>query len=220
MATDRGQRDDRLSGVVPDTIETFAEPFGFVAGVVGPEADDRSIAHRSGGYVDDCEDKRRWGRCGQGTTLRKLRDTDQTISSSDEDIRGRRVKDKDGRDIGKIEGLMVDDVEQKVRFIEVATGGFLGFGETRSFIPVEAITRISEGEVSISHTGDRVAGAPRYDPSLVATDTHYFFNLYPYYGYQGYLGFYRLGASYPYAEADRDHSSQSGGLPPGSDLGA
>jgi sporulation protein YlmC with PRC-barrel domain len=74
-------------------------------------------------------------------TLRKLRDTDQTISSSDEDIRGRTVKDKDGRDIGKIEGLMVDDVEQKVRFIEVATGGFLGFGETRSFIPVEAITR-------------------------------------------------------------------------------
>ena len=153
-------------------------------------------------------------------TLRKLRDTDQTISSADEDIRGRTVKDKDGRDIGKIEGLMVDDVEQKVRFIEVATGGFLGFGETKSFIPVEAITRISEGEVSISHTGEHVAGAPRYDPRLVATDTHYFFNLYPYYGYQGYLGFYRLDAGYPYPQADHDRRNQSGGLPPDTDRDA
>jgi hypothetical protein len=32
---------------------------------------------------------------------------------------------------------MVDDVEQKVRFIEVATSGFLGFGETRAgYLPV------------------------------------------------------------------------------------
>jgi sporulation protein YlmC with PRC-barrel domain len=144
-------------------------------------------------------------------TLRKLRDTDQTISRSDEDIRGRAVKDKDGRAIGKIEGLLVDDVEQKVRFIEVASGGFFGFGETKSFIPVEAITHISEREVSIGHTAEHVAGAPRYNPHLVATDTHFFFNLYPYYGYEGYLGFYRLGAGYPYPMADHDRRNEADG---------
>jgi len=68
-------------------------------------------------------------------TLSSLRDTDRTISSSDQDIRGRMVKDKDGRDLGRIEDLLVDDIERKVRFMEVATGGFLGFGESKSFIP-------------------------------------------------------------------------------------
>ena len=59
--------------------------------------------------------------------LTRLRDSDETVSDSDQDIRGRMVKDKDGHDLGKIEGLMIDDVEHKVRFMEVATGGFLGF---------------------------------------------------------------------------------------------
>ena len=73
--------------------------------------------------------------------LSSLRDTDWTILSSAQDIRGRMAKDKDGRDLGRIEDLVVDDVERKVRFMEVATGGFLGFGESKSFIPIEAITR-------------------------------------------------------------------------------
>ena len=34
--------------------------------------------------------------------LVRLRDTDQTVSSSDEDIRGRMAKDKDGQDLGTI----------------------------------------------------------------------------------------------------------------------
>ena len=93
------------------------------------------------------------------------------------------VKDKDGQDLGKIEGLMIDDVEHKVRFIEVATGGFLGLGERKSFIPVEAITRIAADDVHIDSTREHVAGAPPYDPALVTTDASYFFGLYPYYGY-------------------------------------
>ena len=47
-----------------------------------------------------------------------------------------------------------------------------------------------------------MAGAPRYDPSLVAADAHYFFNLYPYYGYLGgYLGVVTPPlVGYPYAK--------------------
>lgn len=94
------------------------------------------------------------------------------------------VKDKDGRDIGKIEHLLIDEGEQKVRFMEVGSGGFLGLGETKSFIPVEAITRITADDVYISPTREHVAGAPPYDPDLVANDSDYFSGLYPYYGYE------------------------------------
>lgn len=137
-------------------------------------------------------------------SLSRLHDIDRTVSSSDEDIRGRMVKDKDGRDIGKIEHLLIDDVEQKVRFMEIASGGFLGLGETKSFIPVEAITRITADDVYISPTREHVAGAPRYDPDLIANDVDYFSGLYPYYGYEvgGYYGSIPPLVGYPYAEPD------------------
>jgi sporulation protein YlmC with PRC-barrel domain len=120
--------------------------------------------------------------------LVKLRDTDQTVSSSDEDIRGRMAKDKDGHDLGTIEDLLLDVAERKVRFMEVASGGFLGLGESKSLIPVEAITRTTADAVYIGHTRKHVAGAPRYDPELVETGLDYFFNLYPYYGYRPSFG--------------------------------
>ncbi len=117
-------------------------------------------------------------------TLRKLRDIDRTVSPA-EDIRGRMVKDKDGQDLGRIDGLLIDDDERRVRFLEVASGGFLGLGETKSLIPVEAITHITDDEVHIGHTRQHVAGAPPYDPDLVAPDPGYYAGLYPYYGFQG-----------------------------------
>jgi hypothetical protein len=120
--------------------------------------------------------------------LVRLRDTDQTVSSSDEDIRGRMAKDKDGHDLGTIEGLLVDEAERRVRFMEVGSGGFLGLGESKSLIPVEAITHIEPDAVYIGHTREHVAGAPSYDPDLVKNSLDYFFNLYPYYGYSASFG--------------------------------
>ncbi len=117
-------------------------------------------------------------------TLSRLGDNDKTVSGADEDIRGRTVRDKDGHELGKVDGLLVDDVEQRVRFMEVATGGFLGLGGSRTLIPVEAITRIEAEEVHISHTREHVAGAPHYDPQLtVVQDASFWSGLYPYYGY-------------------------------------
>lgn len=145
--------------------------------------DEKTLAHR-----DDAE---------KMPALSRLHDIDRTVSASDDDIRGRMAKDKDGRDIGKIEHLLIDDAEQKIRFMEVGSGGFLGLGETKSFIPVEAITRITADEVYISPSREHVAGAPRYDPDLVANDPgyDYFLDLYPYYGYST--------AGYPYTSDTR-----------------
>src|SRR5664279_113062 len=144
-------------------------------------------------------------------TLSRLRDNAKTVSSSDQDIRGRMVKAKDGQDLGKIEGLMIDNVEHRVRFMEVATGGFLGFGEQKSFIPVETITRITADEVHIDRTRAHVAGAPNYDPAVVTDDAGYFFSLYPYYGYAGYMGFFPTTTGYPSVVDDKTPTGERGG---------
>ncbi len=100
-------------------------------------------------------------------TLLRLSDLDETVSDPDSDIRGRHVVDANQQPLGKIDELLVDDTEHKVRFLEVASGGFLGLGESKSLIPVDAITKITSDEVHIDQTSEKVAGAPAYDPALV-----------------------------------------------------
>src|SRR5688572_10674912 len=101
------------------------------------------------------------------STLVKLRDTNLTLADRAEDIRGRDVFDTAGEEVGEVDDLFVDEQEQKVRFLQVASGGFLGLGATKFLIPVDAITRMTEDAVYISQARERLAGAPRYDPSLV-----------------------------------------------------
>jgi sporulation protein YlmC with PRC-barrel domain len=124
---------------------------------------------------------------GSNATLRKLSDSDERIDGSVDDIRGRGVKDKNGDTIGTVHDLLTDDAEHKVRFLIVDHGGFLGFGETRSFIPVDAITRITSEDVYIDHTSEHIAAAPTYDPDL-ADDRTYHVATYDHYGYVPYWG--------------------------------
>lgn len=125
--------------------------------------------------------------------LVKLDDVGETVADKDEDIRGRKVIDKDGVELGKIDGLFIDEKERKIRFLQVETGGFLGIGEKKSLIPIDAITGISDREVRIDRTGSTVAAAPEYDPALVAEEGFYE-NTYHHYGY---LPFWGLGYAYP-----------------------
>ena len=142
--------------------------------------------------------------------LVRLRDTDQTVSSSGEDIRGRMAKDKDGHDLGTIEGLLIDEAERKVRFMEVASGGFLGLGESKSLIPIEAITRMTPDAVYIGHTRAHVAGAPRYDPELVESRLDYFFNLFPYYGSPPSFGLLPSTVGDPIVKSETNETNGSG----------
>lgn len=135
-------------------------------------------------------------------TLSKLSDSGQTVANAADDIRGRKVKDKDGNDLGKVDDLLIDDGERKVRFMRVEHGGFLGFGETKSFIPIDAITRITVDDVYINHSRDHVANAPRYDPDLVE-DRTYYANLYGHYGYTPFWGAGYSYPPYPYFAVDR-----------------
>lgn len=128
-----------------------------------------------------------------GARLVRLGDSGQMLSNAADDIRGSRVYDQDGEQIGTIDDLLVDEDEGKVRMLRIEEGGFLGFGSTPSFLPVDAVTSITEGEVYLDQTRDRVAEAPRYDPEL--TDhSDYYSEVFHYYGYAPYWGpEYRYG---------------------------
>lgn len=80
-----------------------------------------------------------------------------------EDIRGRKVRDRDYRDFGKVDEVYVDPSERRARFISVKSGDILGIGGTRHLIPVEALT-IDGADVVVNSTTDEINRGPRIDP--------------------------------------------------------
>lgn len=130
-------------------------------------------------------------------TLIQLSDSDRMLADPAEDIRGREVRDKDGEDLGRVDDLLIDTDEGKVRMLRVEHGGILGFGATPSFIPVDAVTAVEQDAVVIDQSRDRVAGAPRYDPDTV-DQREFYDNLYNYYGYLPYWSAGYLYPGFPY----------------------
>ena len=133
------------------------------------------------------------------STLRRLREIGETVERPDEDVRGRKVLDHAGTRVGTVDGLMVDDAQNKVRFLRVEAGGFLGIGATHLMIPVDAITGVTADAVTIDRAGEQLRGAPGYDPTLInEPDEHYWGNVYGYYGYAPYWGMGYMYPRYPY----------------------
>ncbi|MBH5333393.1 PRC-barrel domain-containing protein [Streptomyces pactum] len=125
--------------------------------------------------------------------LTKLSDSHRTVASVAEDVRGRKVCDAAGEELGTVDDLLIDEKESKVRFLLVGHGGFLGLGEKSSFVPVDAVTRVTEDRVYIDQSAEHVSGAPAYDPDL-ADATSYYDDVYRHYGYGP---FWTPGYMYP-----------------------
>lgn len=121
----------------------------------------------------------------QSNRLVKLSDSGLMPSDPAEDIRGRVVIDRDGENIGKVVDLLLDEDDKKVRMVCIEEGGILGIGATPSYLPVDAITSISEAEIHVDQDRGQVAGAPRYDPDLV-DESEFYTDLYEHYGYPPY----------------------------------
>ena len=52
------------------------------------------------------------------------------------DIRGRTVIDSDGAEVGTVDDLLIDEEEDRVRFLRIGSGGILGMGRrTTSWCP-------------------------------------------------------------------------------------
>lgn len=128
----------------------------------------------------------------QGRGLVRLSESTSTVANTDEDVRNRAVRDVHGEDLGTIRDLIIDEADQKVRFLQIKQGGFLGIGQQTILLPVDTIVRIDDHEIHVNQDRTRIAGSPAYDPEL--TDDRYYENLYGYYG----LGpFWGAGYTYP-----------------------
>lgn len=124
-----------------------------------------------------------------------MNDSDLTLADSAEDIRGRTVVDVNGDDIGDVEDLMLDQDDAKVRFLQVGAGGFLGLGERKFLVPIDAISGIDDDRVHVDRTREHVAGGPDYDPTLVSDDSAGLWDTT--YAHYGYAPFWAPGYAYP-----------------------
>jgi sporulation protein YlmC with PRC-barrel domain len=130
--------------------------------------------------------------CQRVPTIVRLSDAHLTLAAADQDIRGRKVIDSDGREMGVVDELMIDDLEKKVRFLRVEAGGFIGFGGKRFLIPVDAIRTIDSDQVHIDRSCEHLQDAPPYNPELISEE-----EILCLYGYYGYAPFWAPGYIYP-----------------------
>jgi sporulation protein YlmC with PRC-barrel domain len=127
--------------------------------------------------------------------LVKLRDTDLVVGDASQDIRGWKVLDRNGEEIGHVSDLFIDPEQRKVRMLELRTGGFLGFGERHALLPVEAVTRVTAHDVQVNETRERVATSPVYDPALIVEPDAHAWE--PFYGYYGLPPYWTGSGVYP-----------------------
>lgn len=132
------------------------------------------------------------------TVLVRISESNLDLSDHAEDIRGFKVFDQNNDQIGKVDNLLVDQESNKVRFLEVSSGGFLGIGEKTFMVPVDAIERVGDNEVHIGQTAQHVVDAPAYNPDTVVHDdvvNHGYWN--DTYKHWGYDPFWTAGYRYP-----------------------
>lgn len=129
--------------------------------------------------------------------LVKLEDATTTSAEKHKDIRGYTVWAGSGEKIGSVEELLIDVEDEKVRFLIVASGGFLGIGKDKTFIPVDAVSRISNAQVLLKPTREQIAGAPEYDPDAAHKRTYYE-GVYRHYGFSPYWSPGYAYPAYPY----------------------
>lgn len=131
-------------------------------------------------------------------SLEKLKDSGLELADPSQDIRGRSVVDPSGALIGYVSGLFIDEQERKVRMLEVRVGDFLGIGGQHVLCPVDAITTVTEDQVKVNQTRERVVQSPAYDPEIVTSPNNHDF--FPYYGYYGFSPFWNAGYQNPLYE--------------------
>ena len=134
-------------------------------------------------------------RESRGAELVKLRDTDLVVGDASQDIRGRKVLDRHGEEVGHVSDLFIDPEQRKVRMLEIRTGGFLGIGERHALLPVDALTRVTAHDVHVNETRERVAQSPVYDPTLIVEPDAHAWE--PFYGYYGLPPYWTGSGIYP-----------------------
>jgi sporulation protein YlmC with PRC-barrel domain len=121
-------------------------------------------------------------RKGWQLNLVKLSQLADTTEIDIQDVRGHTVMTIDGVKIGSVDDMLIDEVTRVVRFLEVGSGGFIGFGGHATLVPIEAVERIDESYVSVVSSQEHVAAAPIYNPHVVQSEL-FLSDIYEHYGY-------------------------------------
>lgn len=121
----------------------------------------------------------------QQPTLVPLGDSDRTIADPAADVRGRHLLDANNDEIGKVDDLLVDEDEMRVRFLRAKAGGFLGIGRTHFLIPVDAVAEVDDDAVHIDKDRASLEDVPPYDPDVVREAQDYA-DIYDWWGFGPY----------------------------------
>jgi sporulation protein YlmC with PRC-barrel domain len=102
-----------------------------------------------------------------GIGLIRLGDSDFVPQNPEDDLRGKAVYDAQGQRMGSVSNLYIDPQDREVRFLEVGAGGFLGMGEKRYLVLVEAVTEVAEDRVTIEPgRTEKVDGPAPFDTKV------------------------------------------------------
>jgi hypothetical protein len=85
------------------------------------------------------------------------------------ELRQKRVLDLDGRLIGQVANLYVDD-DGVLQFVDVVTSGFLGLRTKHHIIPVEVIAEEGAGSIMLVADQQEVESTPTYATPHSAPD--------------------------------------------------
>jgi len=127
--------------------------------------------------------------------LVRLSETQLMLADEAQDIRTRKVVDRNGAEIGHVAEVFIDEHERKVRMLEIRAGGFLGLGERHFLLPVDTVTSVTKSDVCVNETLERIVGSPVYEPRLIEKPSQESWE--PYYGYFGVSPYWGSGYAYP-----------------------
>jgi sporulation protein YlmC with PRC-barrel domain len=109
-----------------------------------------------------------------GGTLVHTRDLDKfELPKGQPDPRGWDVRSADGTKLGKVEDLLFDTAERRIRYIEVALDKDIAKNAARDYalVPIgQARLDDTEDDVIVDLASTDLAGAPRYDRANLSRD--------------------------------------------------
>jgi sporulation protein YlmC with PRC-barrel domain len=121
-------------------------------------------------------------RYEEGHELVKMSASTFVLKDRSWDLRGRKVYDRNGQEIGEVEDLYAGREEQRVHFLSASAGGTLGLGKKHFLIPMEAVAEASADRVELRHDRDTVTNAPAFAEEA-HPDREYQRAVYRHYGY-------------------------------------
>ncbi|MCF8039625.1 MAG: PRC-barrel domain-containing protein [Desulfohalobiaceae bacterium] len=79
-----------------------------------------------------------------------------------EDIKGKKVLDANGEDIGEVSGMLVDAKSGKIKYIMLTSGGVFGVGGDKYPVPWQAVRTGTDQEgFQVNFTSEELKNAPK-----------------------------------------------------------